>query len=932
MADSFADLWNSTAPSKPAQPTQPRTLGSVSATTQQPQRQPQNDVFSMLAASSSNSTRSSTPSYLASPQISKAGSTGGIPSVGSVKPVQKANSSGGDAFADLFSGTSGSNATSGNLTIAQRAALAEKQRLGQQSASSNHRLAPSAVPDSAWSGLDALGSSSFTGTRTTSVSPKPPQQDDWVFDSVKPAAPPISTSKVTVVQDDDWGLEDFVSKPAPAAAPSAGATGSLWDIDDFASSTAPAARASPAAYNGRASPSGSFDFGDREDGLLDDRSGDEDDILGVLGKPVQPKAPKSRATRARVTPSPRPPSDEAPSRGPPSRAVSPPPHILGQIVEMGFSVQQARVALAATESGLDVQAALETLLSNGAGAESRPVSSQGRRPNRRDDDRFPDAVERREEDSPPPRQRIPPRRDRLREPPSRADSHSPADSQKNIQNQANELLAQASTIGLSIFNRANALWKEGKEKAQKAYEERAVISASSSGSPSGVRPRPEGRDGRPKWMTDAPVDVQAEWQDDPAPAGGFVDDHDDDVLPPHPSEQPRTQRPLEQKPAVVQPTPKETPVSRAKTDDLLGGESPKVYVSPYRRKTPARTQAPPVSENKPSPARGAASAPAPLVQRKCVSASSSEMATSAKHKATGTEMYKLGRYAEAETAYSYAIAALPDSHLLLVPLYNNRALTRIKTGDHTGAVEDCTRVLKIIGASYHPAREAKVTKEEEGAGVDLADAYTKALRRRAEAYEGREKWESAKSDWETIIATDFAVKARSDALKAAGRCRRMLTTNDAGTTAASASRTAAPPKPKPKPQPKPKPVSLRATPPSEALNRVREANQAAEAEDQEKHALKDAVDAKLIAWKGGKETNLRALIASLDTVLWPELGLQKVGMHELVTPAQVKIRYTKAIAKLHPDKLNVNNTTVEQRMIANGVFGALNEAWNSFKP
>jgi hypothetical protein len=75
-------------------------------------------------------------------------------------------------------------------------------------------------------------------------------------------------------------------------------------------------------------------------------------------------------------------------------------------------------------------------------------------------------------------------------------------------------------------------------------------------------------------------------------------------------------------------------------------------------------------------------------------------------------------------------------------------------------------------------------------------------------------------------------------------------------------------------------------------------------------------------------------------------------MAELVTPNQVKIRYTKAIAKLHPDKvrsflispddaptdscwflqLNVKNTTVEQRMVANGVFGALNDAWNAFKP
>lgn len=30
-------------------------------------------------------------------------------------------------------------------------------------------------------------------------------------------------------------------------------------------------------------------------------------------------------------------------------------------------------------------------------------------------------------------------------------------------------------------------------------------------------------------------------------------------------------------------------------------------------------------------------------------------------------------------------------------------------------------------------------------------------------------------------------------------------------------------------------------------------------------------------------------------------------------------------------QLNANNSTVEQRMIANAVFGTLNEAWNAFK-
>ena len=62
------------------------------------------------------------------------------------------------------------------------------------------------------------------------------------------------------------------------------------------------------------------------------------------------------------------------------------------------------------------------------------------------------------------------------------------------------------------------------------------------------------------------------------------------------------------------------------------------------------------------------------------------------------------------------------------------------------------------------------------------------------------------------------------------------------------------------------------------------------------------MDAQLLARNDGKETNIRILNASLKMVLWPELGWQKIGM-EVVTPSQVKVRYMKAIAKLHPDKV-----------------------------
>ena len=58
----------------------------------------------------------------------------------------------------------------------------------------------------------------------------------------------------------------------------------------------------------------------------------------------------------------------------------------------------------------------------------------------------------------------------------------------------------------------------------------------------------------------------------------------------------------------------------------------------------------------------------------------------------------------------------------------------------------------------------------------------------------------------------------------------------------------------------------------EAVQRMREANRAAERADDEKFALMDAVDAKLVAWKGSKSDNLRALLGSLDKLLWPEAG------------------------------------------------------------
>ena len=112
----------------------------------------------------------------------------------------------------------------------------------------------------------------------------------------------------------------------------------------------------------------------------------------------------------------------------------------------------------------------------------------------------------------------------------------------------------------------------------------------------------------------------------------------------------------------------------------------------------------------------------------------------------------------------------------------------------------------------------------------------------------------------------------------------------------------------PRSRPRTTPPTRRPSPQQtfEAVQKLREANKALEDEEEQKLQLKDSVDARLQAWRTNKETNVRALLASLEIVLWPELGWQKVGMHELVSPGQVKVRYTRAIAKLHPDKVNTS--------------------------
>jgi hypothetical protein len=171
MADSFADLWNSSAPLKPSEPA--RKLGA--------------------------------------------------------SPV--ATTASGDAFGDILSGSFSSGSSSSKLTIAEKAAKARAQVV-QQPAAPLHN-------STTWAGLDFLATS-FSSPQTSES--EPPSQGK-----------------------------------------------SLWDLDDFTSSSEqdPGITSSVQDFSPpRSGTPGDFDFGDRENALLDDDSGSDNDILGDLARPT----------------------------------------------------------------------------------------------------------------------------------------------------------------------------------------------------------------------------------------------------------------------------------------------------------------------------------------------------------------------------------------------------------------------------------------------------------------------------------------------------------------------------------------------------------------------------------------------------------------------------------------------------------------------
>ncbi|MBW0550549.1 hypothetical protein O181_090264, partial [Austropuccinia psidii MF-1] len=613
-----------------------------------------------------------------------------------------------------------------------------------------------------------------------------------------------------------------------------------------------------------------------------------------------------------------------------SNPPSPPPHLLGHLVEIGFSPSQSRQALLETKphsiNHWDLSAALDRLLCQSSqnqnhldpfNHQSQSIPSLG---------------------STSSNSRITCENDISK-------SESPillaGLNTKELQDQATELLAQASAYGTTALGKAASFWKQSKASLTKVIEDQTTSNSSN--------PFKDNEPSiKPKWMRD--LRSTCSFDDRLAKSK----DSDSSVQLPQRININSTSQSSHSFTSDIT-KPYASSARRKVPERIKNDENSKLNPSTLNSQSPIdffsndinrKSSSPVLTKNKSLSQSNLASSfifhSIPLV-----TATQNQIHQLESYRLEGNDFFKKGQYANAEETYSKALNVFEDFsneislekvYLGCLPLYNNRASARLKIGNGKGAQEDVEIVIKVLlGEDFELSKHSDylIRRLESNQSripdqlknkIDLSHQLGKALSKRAKIKEDSEKWQGAKLDWMNCRNLGLGVINGAGGIKivneGVARCLQALGINSKRNIKSSNSQTILN---------RPSSLVQRSMSKSvvtDAVQKLRQANEQAELEANEKLQSKDMVDAKISNWKSGKETNLRALIASLDLVLWPELGWKKVGMGELLTDSQVKMKYVRAISKVHPDKIP-NESSLIEKMIAKSVFATLNEAWNA---
>jgi hypothetical protein len=101
-------------------------------------------------------------------------------------------------------------------------------------------------------------------------------------------------------------------------------------------------------------------------------------------------------------------------------------------------------------------------------------------------------------------------------------------------------------------------------------------------------------------------------------------------------------------------------------------------------------------------------------------------------------------------------------------------------------------------------------------------------------------------------------------------------------------------------------------------------------EEEEEGAVRKRLEPKIKAWseEHGKKKQLRALLATLHTILWPGANWKPVSLGDLQDDSKVKKYFHKASRVVHPDK--THHLPAEQRFLAKQIFDVLCQAYRNF--
>lgn len=556
-----------------------------------------------------------------------------------------------------------------------------------------------------------------------------------------------------------------------------------------------------------------------------------------------------------------------------------------------------------TENGRDIEAAIEYLVQNDEAEDQMPsrrrnqsAREQGqeeRRPYRDDSD--PALEDRR-------------RRNQGR---GQAQQQQEVSRAQQLQQQKDKFVGTASVFGMSVLSKANEIYKQGRDKVQSVMEDMTAEEPKSTAAR------------RHQWVEDEFKPSRSQYKDS--------DSEEDEVYRGR-REQQRQQEQRQQQQQSSRPRQEkeafeDTYVSSSRRAGAAASRNQQPLFSmddtPNKQKSSMST--PTFSSGSkpstPSNASRATRAPSPLPPkparppRTLVQASSQQLAESNHYKEKGNEAFKLGQFGQAAEFYARAGQSLPSGHILLIVTQNNRAAALLKIGEYRETVSVCDKtVLQVQG----PDGQGVQDNLPESAGVNLKDQMGKALMRRATAYENLEKYKEARDDWAKLKELD---PGHRNAAEGQRRCEKAIAMVNGGGAdgfaqpiarkpAVSAARqggmsTSSPmqdmfaSQQRTNNDAKVKAELAR----SEGVSKLRQNAAQQEKDEDEKLRLTDQVEMKMTMWKAGKEDNIRALISSLGSVLWEGVGWKPVGLHELVTPSQVKIKYMRAIGKMHPDKV-----------------------------